>query len=90
MKTKAFLQLARRMFARAVELDPGYARAYAGMADCDSMLKGWYGVEVSLENLLATTAKALQLDPDLAEAHAARGHALATTGRPEEEGGRRI
>ena len=24
------------MFAKAVELDPLYARAYAGMADCDS------------------------------------------------------
>lgn len=84
MKTRAFLQLARRMFAKAVELDPLYARAYAGMADCDSMLKGWHGVEISLDGLLATAARALELDPGLAEAHAARGHALATTGRREE------
>ena len=38
MRTKSSLQLARRLFARAVELDPHYARAYAGMADCDSYL----------------------------------------------------
>src|SRR6266566_6233056 len=33
-RSKRYLQLARQMFARAVELDPMYARAYAGMADC--------------------------------------------------------
>src|SRR5205823_5539406 len=35
--TKAYYELARRMFAKAVELDPLYARAYAGIADCDSL-----------------------------------------------------
>ncbi len=35
-RSKRYLQLARQMFAEAVELDPRYARAYAGMADCDS------------------------------------------------------
>ena len=34
--SKSNYQLARRMFANAVELDPLYARAYAGIADCDS------------------------------------------------------
>jgi len=32
-RSKAYYQLARQMFAKAVELDPLYARAYAGMAD---------------------------------------------------------
>ena len=36
--SRHYFGLARRMFARAVELDPNYARAYAGMADCDSWL----------------------------------------------------
>ena len=36
--SKRYFELARRMFAKAVELDPNYARAYAGMADCDSFL----------------------------------------------------
>ena len=36
--SKSYYQLARRMFSKAVELDPMYARAYAGIADCDSFL----------------------------------------------------
>ena len=27
--------MAKKMFAKAIELDPLYARAYAGVADCD-------------------------------------------------------
>src|SRR5439155_4129206 len=34
--SKRYHELARRMFAKAVELDPFYARAYAGIANCDS------------------------------------------------------
>ena len=45
MGTKSSLTLGRRMFARAVELDPRYARAYAGMADCDSRLYSKHGVD---------------------------------------------
>ena len=43
--TKSSLMLGRRMFARAVELDPRYARAYAGMANCDSRLNSRHGVD---------------------------------------------
>ena len=75
--SKHNLQIARRMFARAVELDPQYARAYAGIADCDSHLRMMYQVDVSLDGILATTEKALALDDDLAEAHASRGVALS-------------
>ncbi|MDR6755213.1 adenylate cyclase [Mycoplana sp. BE70] len=80
-RTKGSLQLARRLFARAADLDPNYARAYAGIADCDSALHAWHGAEISLEGLFATCAKALALDPSLAEAHASHGLALSTTGR---------
>src|SRR6184192_113658 len=41
--SKRYHQLARRMFAKAVELDPLYARAYTGIANCDSFLFLWYG-----------------------------------------------
>src|SRR5205085_9944187 len=44
---KHYLQLGRRMFAKAVELDPLYARAYAGMADCDSFLRYYYRFDIS-------------------------------------------
>ena len=82
--TKAFLLLARRMFFKAVEADPLYARAYAGIANCDSRLRGWYNVAKSSEEILAMASKAIALDPDLAEAYAARGVALANSNRGAE------
>ena len=82
--TKNFLQLARRMFVKATEIDPLYARAYAGIANCDQRLDGWYNVPTPADVILATAAKALALDPDLAEAHAASGVALALNDRRTE------
>src|SRR6266513_1870910 len=75
--SKSNYQLARRMFANAVELDPLYARAYAGIADCDSFLFLHYHLEAGIDSILATSAKALALDNRLAEAHASRGLALS-------------
>jgi adenylate cyclase len=84
-RSKAYYQLARQMFAKAVELDPLYARAYAGIADCDSFLFLHYHVEdVAIEDILATSAKALALDSGLAEAHASRGLALSVEKRYDE------
>jgi adenylate cyclase len=82
--SKSYYQLARRMFAKAVELDPLYARAYAGIADCDSFMFLHYHVDVGTDSILATTAKALTLDDRLAEAHASRGLALSVGQRYEE------
>ncbi len=82
--TKRFLQLARQMFARAVVLDPGFARAYAGIANCDSKLVGVFGVAIPAAEILANATQALTLDPNLAEAHAAHGEALAVIGRNDE------
>lgn len=82
--SKANHLMAKQSFARAIELDPRYARAYAGMAVCDSRLKTSYGVAISVDDILATTGKALAIDPDLAEAHAARGFALAVGDRGAE------
>src|SRR5438094_3997069 len=82
--SKSNYQLARRMFAKAVELDPLYARAYAGIADCDSFLFLHYHLEASVDTILATSAKALSLDDKLAEAHASRGLALSLDRRHDE------
>lgn len=76
MCSKSYMLLARRMFTRAAEIDPSYARAYAGIANCDSVLYSWQYADVSIDAILATSAKALELDPDLADAHASRGLAL--------------
>jgi len=73
------------MFARAIEEDPEYALAYAGIADCRSYLCMYFGGEQSdLEDAVAASSKALELDPDLAEAHAARGLAESLSKSYEE------
>ena len=66
------------MFSKAIELDPNYARAYAGIADCNTWRYSDFDTSVPLDDILAASAKALELDDDLAEAHASRGFALAT------------
>jgi adenylate cyclase len=82
--SKPYYQMARRMFTKAVELDPMYARAYAGIADCDSFLFVHYHADVALESILATSARALELEAGLAEAHASRALALSLVKRNEE------
>ncbi|HET6158958.1 MAG TPA: adenylate/guanylate cyclase domain-containing protein [Dongiaceae bacterium] len=79
--SKSYYLLAKRMFMKAIELDPLYARAYAGVADCDSFLFLHYNMQVPVERILATSAKALELEGDLAEAHASRGLALSLVRR---------
>ncbi|HMC83572.1 MAG TPA: protein kinase, partial [Candidatus Polarisedimenticolia bacterium] len=68
----------REMFLRASEIDPEYALAYAGLADTASFQ---YMYSESTPQILdaanAASKKALELTPDLAEAHASRGLALS-------------
>ena len=60
------------MFAKAVELDPSFARAYAGIANRDRGLPAGSVWQIPDDVILATAGKALALAPELAEAHAAR------------------
>jgi adenylate cyclase len=81
------MQYARRMFDRAIEIDPNFARAHAGIADCCSFLyMYWDASNANLEEADASSRKALQLDPEGAEAHTSR--ALALTLRRQYEGAR--
>lgn len=75
-RRKAF-EIALQTFSRVIELDPGYARAYAGVADCQSFLSLYFnkGKEAVAAADLAS-ARALELGPDLSDAHASRGLAL--------------
>ena len=57
--TKPNLLLARQMFVRAIALDPLYARAYAGMADCDSFLFLTYSENVPIDGILAEITAAV-------------------------------
>jgi adenylate cyclase len=82
--TRFFLTLARQMFVKATEADPTFARAYAGIANCDARRIGWYGELIPEKEVLANADKALALDPQLGEAHAARGDALSILGHNEQ------
>jgi adenylate cyclase len=70
------------MFERAIALDPRYAMAYAGMADAYSMLYRY--AEATAQNLQKAeqaSQKAIELDPESAEAHTSLGTVMFTSGR---------
>ncbi len=76
-RAKGF-ELARQMFARAIVIDDRYARAYAGVADCCSSLFSYYNAsEENLREADTASRKAVEMDPDSAEARASRGLALS-------------
>jgi tetratricopeptide (TPR) repeat protein len=73
------------MFERAMEIDPTYVRAYAGAADCCSFLyMYWDASKANLEGADTYTRRALELGPEVAEAHASRGLALSLSKRYQE------
>lgn len=71
------LEAAVQMFDQAIGIDPSYAQAYAGLADCYSQLYlQWNAGSDAMNQADAASRKALELAPHLAEAHVARGVAL--------------
>jgi len=71
-RTPPTLQRAAESFQRAIDKDPGYALAWAGLADCYA-LYSLYGVlspEEAFPKAKEAAAKALEIDDTLAEAHA--------------------
>jgi TolB-like protein/DNA-binding winged helix-turn-helix (wHTH) protein len=60
-----------RYFQQAIDKDPGYARAYAGLADCYVLLPAFSGMPPAepMKKARAAATKALELDEGLAEAH---------------------
>jgi serine/threonine-protein kinase len=65
-------------FRQSIARDPSYALAHAGLATAyaiQAYLRGMDREEV-LDEARAAVERALELDPDLAEAHAARGMVL--------------
>jgi TolB-like protein/thioredoxin-like negative regulator of GroEL len=78
------LEYAREMFERAIEIDPEYAMAYAGLADAHSILCIFYPEsQAELDAADRASQRALELDPELAEAHSARGTALSLMGQDD-------
>jgi len=78
-------QQAPAMFRRAIELDPEYAAAYAGLADvlAQRLLWRFARAEDVLPEATRAAHRALELAPDLAEAHVALGHVRSLTGDNE-------
>jgi TolB-like protein/Flp pilus assembly protein TadD len=82
---KQSIEFARQMFNKAIEIDPTYALAYAGVADCCSVLyTNFDASEANLANAEMASRRALELAPQLAEAHVARGLAVSLLGNHAE------
>jgi TolB-like protein/Tfp pilus assembly protein PilF len=77
-RTRDSLQLAIQHYNRATQIDPTYAPAYAAIADCYNqlgtvLLAGGSPLEYR-PRAAGQAIKALQIDPESAEAHAALGY----------------
>ncbi|HEY1384540.1 MAG TPA: tetratricopeptide repeat protein [Dongiaceae bacterium] len=77
----ADIGIALRLAQRVVEIDPSYAEAWALIATSQIALHENAGLE---QNGLAAAERALELDSNLAAAHAAKGRVLAGLGRYDE------
>lgn len=70
-RTESGLAHAIDFFQRAIQLDPNYALAYSGLADCYNLEDDWGNgaPRDSFPNARAAAEKAISLDDSLAEAH---------------------
>jgi adenylate cyclase len=69
--TRQSIEFARQMFEQAIELDPNFAAAWAGLATAHLHLASWGRGESDFEGARNASTRALELDPELAEAHVA-------------------
>jgi adenylate cyclase len=68
----------RQMFQKAIALDENYAPAWAGFAIVHALLFEWWGGrDEDLQLADRASHKAMELAPDLADTHVARGQVLA-------------
>jgi adenylate cyclase len=79
------LKEAKNLFKKAIELDPGYAPAYAGLADAHSWLYEWEGGnDADLEAAEKNSQKALFLAPNSSDSHSSRGFVFSLSKRYDE------
>jgi tetratricopeptide (TPR) repeat protein len=82
-----------RYYEKAVTLDSAFADAYAGLADAWFTLSAWGWYQPYNEGILKAkkfSDKALELNPDCAEAHLVKGGYLIWPERKWEEGGKEL
>jgi adenylate cyclase len=79
-RTKADLERAIAQFEQAVEMDPGYAPAYAGLADCYTLMgrHRYLSADQVFPKARSYAEKALGLNDHLAEAHTSLAAVLFT------------
>ena len=79
-RTEEGLRRGIGFFEQAIELDPGYADPYAGLAECFSLLthKGLEMPRNVMPKAKSAALKALALDPQVPEAHIALGFVRST------------
>ncbi len=77
-RNTASLGKAAECFQQAIDLDPSYALAYAGLADVHSLLPLYAGTapKDDVPKALTAARKAVELDGNLAEGHTSLGNAL--------------
>ncbi len=70
-RTRQGLQQGIRYFQQAIDLDPNYALAYAGLADCYNLLDDWgkSSPRDSFPKARVAAQRAMELDDSLPEAH---------------------
>jgi adenylate cyclase len=79
------MEFALRLYSRAIEADPNFARALAGIAQCSAFLYLTFDRDDLLRDRAERASRrALALDAQLPESHAARGVALSIAGRSAE------
>lgn len=75
--TRAGMDKAIEYFSHAIADDPGYALAYAGLADAYTTESDWLlSPREALPKAESAARKAIAFDSNLAEAHASLGHVL--------------
>jgi len=73
--SKSSIILSHELFGQAIELDPEYALAYAGLAQSAIYMVLHYDVDrAMIDEALENCNFALRLQPELAEAYSARGN----------------
>jgi len=86
--TQPDLKRSAAMFERSISLDRDYAPSWAGLATAHATLYEWFGAEQQdLDRAESASQRAIELAPDLAETHVARGF-VASLSRQYDEAAR--
>lgn len=74
-RTGDAIEKARQQFQQAIEIDPAYAQAHAGLADAYELSASYsnVGPRESFERGMEAAQRALELDPELAEPYTSLG-----------------